>query len=84
MKEGLAAAGLQETDLAALSANEKRKVAVARIIWRRTTVSQVWIAARLKMRLAANVRLTLHRTKNTIKSLPTPLQKFVKMQENAH
>ncbi|MEI6339314.1 MAG: transposase [Verrucomicrobiota bacterium] len=63
LKEGLAAAGIQKRDLAALPANEKRKVAIARVIWQRTTVSQVWIAEKLKMRHAANVSLALHRNK---------------------
>jgi REP element-mobilizing transposase RayT len=84
LKEGLSAAGLQERDLGTLPANEKRKVAIARAIWRRTTVSQVWIAERLKMRHAANVSLALHRDKGGVKALPVALREFVKMQENAH
>ncbi len=84
VKEGLVAAGLQERDLAALPANEKRKVAIAGLVWRSTTVSQGWIAQRLKMRQAANVSLALHRNKGEMKSLPIALREFVKMQENAH
>ena len=84
LKEGLSAAGLQERDLGALPANEKRKVAIARAVWRRTTVSQVWIAERLKMRHAANVSLALHRGRGGVKALPAALQEFIKLQENAH
>ena len=86
LKEGLSAAGLKERDLEALPANEKRKVAIAGIIWRRTTVSQVWIAEKLKMRHAANVSLVLHRDKEKCggEALPAALKKFVKLQENAH
>lgn len=83
-KDGLLAAGLLERDLEALATNEKRKVAIARIIWRRTTVSQVWIAEKLKMRHAANVSLALHRDKTEVKALPAALRELVKLQENAH
>ena len=84
LKEGLLAAELQERDLGALPANEKRKVAFARAVWRRTTVSQVWVAERLKMRHAANVSLAFHRDQGGVKALPAALQEFVKVQENAH
>ena len=81
LKEGLAAAGLK--GLEGLPANEKRKVAIARVIWSRTTVSQGWIAERLKMKNAANVSLSLHRTKDDRRALPPSLRDFLKMQENA-
>ena len=56
-------AGLDKESLTALPANEPRKVELARLLWKRTTVSQAWIAERLGMRSAANVSLALHRTK---------------------
>ena len=83
LKEGLRAAGLRERDLEEMPANEKRKVEIARAIWSRTTVSQGWIAERLRMRNAANVSLALHRSKGSLAELPVALQEFVKMQENA-
>jgi REP element-mobilizing transposase RayT len=83
LKEGLAAAGLRESGLEKMAANEKRKVALAGVIWRRTTVSQGWIAERLKMRHAANVSLALHRSKGDSKELPAALEEFLKRQGNA-
>jgi hypothetical protein len=83
LAEGLKAAGLSEGDLAGLRASDQRKVALARVIWRRTTVSQGWIAERLKMRGAANVSLVLHRSKGKESELPPALRGFLKMQENA-
>lgn len=83
LKEGMDAAGLRKKDLEALAANEKRKVAIGSVIWRKTTVSQAWIADKLKMRNAANVSLALHRGKKGGKALPASLQNFVKVQENA-
>ncbi len=83
LAESLVAAGLREQELAKLPANEKRKVELARVIWQRTTVSQGWIAERLKIRQAANVSLALHRKKGGEKSLPVALQRFLKMQEYA-
>ena len=63
LKEGLVVAGLDKESLTALPANEPRKVELARLLWKRTTVSQAWIAERLGMRSAANVSLALYRTK---------------------
>lgn len=83
LEEGLSAAGLNDSELEKMPANEMRKVEIARIIWSRTTVSQAWIAGRLKMRHAANVSMSLHRRKGNLKHLPVALQKFVEMQENA-
>jgi hypothetical protein len=42
-------AGLRERDLAELKGNDARKVVLARLIWEKTTVSQRWIARRLRM-----------------------------------
>ncbi|HEY5743929.1 MAG TPA: hypothetical protein VIS99_15485 [Terrimicrobiaceae bacterium] len=55
LKEGLKAAGLEEEDLRKLPGADVRKVALADGIWRRSTVSQNWIAERLWMRSAPNV-----------------------------
>ena len=84
LKEGLVLAGLDKESLTALPANEPRKVELARLLWKRTTVSQAWIAERLGMRSAANVSLALHRTKQRPKALPAELLKFPALQSDAH
>jgi hypothetical protein len=84
LKEGLVLAGLDKESLTALPANEPRKVELARLLPKRTTVSQAWIAERLGMRSAANVSLALHRTKQRSKALPTELLKFLALQSDAH
>ena len=68
LKAGLVREGLRKADLPRLRANDPRKVAIAREIWKETTVSQSWIAERLAMKNAANVSLALHRGNGTIKS----------------
>jgi len=84
LKEGFVLAGLDEESLEALPANEPRKVELAWVVWKRTTVSQAWIAQRLKMRSAANVSVALHRTKRRRKELPVELLKFIELQAFAH
>jgi len=85
LEDGIALAGLKEKELGELPANESRKVALARLVWGRTTVSQSWIAERLKMGNAANVSLALHRAKRKGQELPKDLLKFIaKVQAYAH
>jgi hypothetical protein len=84
LKEGFAHAGLEKKDLLRLRANDPRKVELARLVWKRTTVSQAWIAEKLEMRHAANVSLALHRMKPKLGKLPTRLREFIETQENAH
>ncbi len=78
-REGLAAAGLNEKELAATSGSDPRKVALARLLWRGTTVSQVWLAERLAMRSAANVSQQLRRvgTKPIRGKVPKGLATFL-------
>lgn len=83
LREGLAAVGWHSGELEVLPANEARKIAIARMIWKRTTVSQGWIAERLGMRHAANVSLALHRSKDDRRKLPPKLWQLIKMQEYA-
>ena len=64
LKEGLLASGLVPDDLAGLKGSDPRKLALADLLWRRTTVSQEWIAAKLSMGGAANVSQQLRRRKN--------------------
>ena len=61
LREGLAAAGLEEKELLRTRGSDPRKIALAQLLWRRTTVSQVWLAERLAMRSAANVSQQLRR-----------------------
>ncbi len=79
LRGGLAAAGLNEKELAATSGSDPRKVALARLLWRGTTVSQVWLAGRLAMRSAANVSQQLRRvgTKPIKGKVPKGLATFL-------
>lgn len=77
VKEGLVAAGLKKSKLESLPASDSRKVALARMIWKRTTVPQAWIADKLKMGNAARVSLLLHRKKEKLDELPSELQKMI-------
>lgn len=79
LNEGLVLAGLDKERLATLPANEPRKVELARLIWKKTTVSQAWIAEKLGMCSAANVSLTLHRNRKRRKQLPSKLLEFIEM-----
>ena len=58
---------------------DPRKRALAELLWRRTTVSQEWIAAKLSMGSAANVSQQLRRRKNAMAKvkLPPELQYFL-------
>ncbi|MBA2436689.1 MAG: hypothetical protein H0V54_16685 [Chthoniobacterales bacterium] len=53
LREGLVAAVFDEKELATTLGSDPRKSALARLLWRGTTVSQVWLAERLSMRSAA-------------------------------
>ena len=53
--KGLKAAGLKAAELAEVKGSDERKVQLADLLWRRTVVSQQWLAAKLKMKYAANV-----------------------------
>jgi putative transposase len=77
--DGLAAAGLNEKELLRTRGSDPRKIALAQLLWRRTTVSQVWLAERLAMRSAANVSQLLRRagSKRIDRRLPKRLVAFV-------
>jgi len=55
LKEGLKAAGLTARDLVSIKGSDVRKVLLADLLWRRTVVSQEWLAEKLVMKSAANV-----------------------------
>ncbi len=77
LNEGLAAAGLNRADLSRLKGSDPRKVALAELLWKQTTVSQEWLAERLKMRSAANVSQLLRRAKGHHGKVPGRLGSFV-------
>ena len=70
------AAGVKGSDWRRLSGADARKVSIADLVWRRTTVSQAWISEKLHMASAANVSQQLRRWKQSPKrkGLPQPLQ----------
>jgi hypothetical protein len=84
LQEGLAAARLDEKELAAIPGSDPRKIALARLLWRGTTVSQVWLAERLAMRSAANVSQQLRRvgTEPIKGTVPKRLASFVEQAMN--
>lgn len=61
--DGTRAAGLHRAVWAELSGADVRKVALAHLIWRHTTVSQSWIGEQLSMSSAANVSQQIRRWK---------------------
>jgi len=79
LADGLKAAGLMAKDLPALKGSDPRKLALAELLWKRTTVSQDWIAAKLSMRSAANVSQQLRRFNRgkTKAKLPSEMQAFL-------
>ena len=59
LAEGLKAAGLDAAELKSTKGSDARKVALAKLLWERTTVSQEWLAEKLHMRSAATVCMLL-------------------------
>jgi len=62
-----------------LKGSDPRKLALAELLWKRTTVSQEWIAEKLAMRSAANVSQQLRRIdrKKQAAQLPVALKRFL-------
>jgi REP element-mobilizing transposase RayT len=61
LEAGLRVAGLAKEELAGHRCTEPRKVLLAGLLWKKTTVSQAWIAEHLGMKNAANVSRVIHR-----------------------
>lgn len=59
LKEGLAKAHLNQSDLLNLTGYDARKVFLALLLRKTTTVSNAWLAEQLKMKSAANVSYQL-------------------------
>jgi putative transposase len=83
LKQGLKAAGLQAGELSRLKGSDPRKLMLADHLWRRTTVSQEWLAQHLSMRSAANVSQQLRRLdrNKTQARLPAALKVFLQESE---
>jgi len=81
LQEGLLAAGMNAGDLEKSAGSEARKVALAKLIRERTTVSQAWIATYLHMKSAANVSQQIKRMKGKKQeaSLPKELRKYISL-----
>ena len=59
--EGLLAGGMKEEEVKMTNGSEARKVALAELVWVKTTASQEWIAKRLCMKSAQNVGQAIRR-----------------------
>jgi hypothetical protein len=86
LEEGLRVAGLAKEELAGHRCTEPRKVLLAGLLWKKTTVSQAWIAGHLGMKNAANVSRVIHRMdlSRLENKVPEELWRFAgaKMKEN--
>ena len=82
LKEGLKAAGLKVTELDQLKGSDPRKLALAELLWKRTVVSQEWLAEKLRMKSAANVGQQLRRLdkKGMKTKLPHELVEYLQQQ----
>ena len=80
LKQGIGATGLERKELIQLPGSDARKVALARLLWERTTVGQAWIAERLGMGGSANVSQQIRRAKAIKRQvkLPPSLGDFLK------
>ena len=88
LEEGLRVATPPKEDLIGQGCTEPRKVLLAGLLWKKTTVSQAWIAEHLGMKNAANVSRVIHRMdlSQLQEKVSGKLRRFVseKMQEHEH
>jgi len=77
--QGLKAAGLKKGELGAVKGSDARKVLLADLLWRRTVVSQEWLAEKLVMKSAANVSQQMRRLdeRAAVKKVPEELKHFL-------
>jgi putative transposase len=77
--KGLKAAGLRAAELIRVKGSDPRKVLLADLLWRRTVVSQQWLAEKLEMHSAANVSQQIRRLdrKQAVKNVPAELRHFL-------
>lgn len=86
VREGLAAAGLQEAELSALKGADARKVLLARLVWKKTTADQEWIAKRLSMGSATNVSQQIRRLEKKagkVDKVPEALKQYIEAHEQS-
>ena len=81
-------ANLTSEELAGHRCTEPRKALLAGLLWKKTTVSQTWIAEHLGMKNSANVSRIVHRMDSSRleKKISMELSCFIleKMKENEH
>ncbi|MBV6501898.1 MAG: hypothetical protein CJBNEKGG_04439 [Prosthecobacter sp.] len=79
LARGLRAGGIKTGDHCKLKGSDPRKVLQAELLWRRTVVSQKWLAEKLEMKSAANVSQQLRRLdgKSAIKKVPEELKQLL-------
>ena len=80
LRDGLRAAHLEAKEMRRLPGSDRRKVEIAQAIWRRTTVSQSWLAQHLEMGSAANVSQQMRRRRAATlpqAKLPSSLQRWL-------
>ena len=77
LKEGLGAAGLEQSALGGLPGSDVRKTALASLLLERTVARQSWIAERLVMGSAANVSQQVRRHRIKDPKLPTKLKAYL-------
>jgi len=86
LARGLRAGGLKQGGLAHVVGSDARKVLLADLLWRRTVVSQEWLAEKLAMSSAANVSQQLRRLdrKEAMKKVPVALKEFLEETDNSN
>jgi putative transposase len=79
LTEGLGTASLKRGELARVKGSDARKVLLADLLWRRTVVSQEWLAEKLVMKSAANVSQQMRRLerKKAMAAVPEALRLFL-------
>ena len=82
LKEGIEAADLTLKEVNRLPGSERRKVAIARMIWRQTTVNLHWIAEHLALKSAANASQQMRRWKTDTCDLPKALQRWLDLSND--
>ena len=85
LKAGLKAAGLRASELSGMKGSDAKKLMLADLLWRRTTVSQEWLAEKLAMHSGANVSQQLRRLdrKKVQAKLPELLKVFLEQAEDS-
>jgi REP element-mobilizing transposase RayT len=83
LTDGLKASGLNAEDLIHMAGSDPRKVLLADLLWRRTVVSQQWLAEKLHMKSAANVSQQLKRLdrKQALKNVSEELKTFLEIAD---